>query len=65
MNINGCTKVTDGGLVTLINAANIGHIEAMATAVSHIREGGNTKGCPLLMDPKSRLAVYFVLFCVG
>ncbi|XP_059158981.1 uncharacterized protein LOC131942993 [Physella acuta] len=52
VNINGCSKVTDGGLVTLINAANIGHIEAMATAVSHIREGGNTKGCPLLMDPK-------------
>ncbi|CAL1535024.1 unnamed protein product, partial [Lymnaea stagnalis] len=53
ININGCTKVTDGGLVTLANAPNIGTIDAIATSVVHMKQAGNTKGCPLLTDPSS------------
>ncbi|KAK3777048.1 hypothetical protein RRG08_008898 [Elysia crispata] len=50
VNINGCTKVGDGGLAALVNCPSVGSIEAMATMVTHLSGAANTKGCPLLAN---------------
>ena len=50
VNINGCTKVSDGGLAVLINCPSVGSIDAMATMVTHLSGAAKTKGCPLLAN---------------
>lgn len=35
----------------MANASYIGYVDAMATNVVHLKKAGNTKGCPLLIDP--------------
>ncbi|RUS75929.1 hypothetical protein EGW08_016317, partial [Elysia chlorotica] len=55
VNINGCTKVSDGGLAALVNCPSIGSINAMATMVTHLSEAANTKGCPLLANNTEKM----------
>ena len=53
VNINGCTKVTDGGVCVLAGSKRVNTIQAMATMVSHVRDLATTTGCPLLHNPNS------------
>ncbi|PVD34730.1 hypothetical protein C0Q70_06007 [Pomacea canaliculata] len=51
--LDGCTKITDAGLALLKTACPLAQISAMATSVTHLRQHGYTKGCPLLIDHES------------
>ncbi|KAK7485956.1 hypothetical protein BaRGS_00022822 [Batillaria attramentaria] len=51
--LDGCSKVTDAGLATLKTACPKSQVSAMATSIVHLRNVGQTKGCPCLSDPNS------------